>query len=112
MMLGNIVFIAVIGVVIYMMMKGGGGCCGSHDQHGRHKGHDDQGGSGDTNDTGHAHRQLESDLSGKGSNIDPVCGIQVTNTTIECSHLDRTYSFCSEQCKKIFNLNPNKHARA
>lgn len=108
MMLGNIVFIAVIGIVIYMMMKGSGG----HDQHGGNKGHDDQDASGDTKNTGHAHRQIESDLSGKESNIDPVCGMQVTNNTIESSHLGRTYPFCSEQCKKLFNLNPNKHASA
>ena len=45
MMLGNIVFIAVIGFFVYMMLKGGGGCCGSHDHDGGHKGHNDHGDS-------------------------------------------------------------------
>lgn len=39
MMYGTLVFLAVIGIVVYMMMKGGGGCCGGHDQHKKHDEH-------------------------------------------------------------------------
>ena len=112
MMLGNILFLVVIGVVIYMMMKGGGGCCGGHDHHRGHKEHEGHGDTGDTNDTGHAHHHLEAELSEDGPETDPVCGMKVTDNRIEGSHLGRTFHFCSEQCKKVFNLNPHKYAGA
>lgn len=57
MMYGTLIFLAVIGIVVYMMMKGGGGCCGWHDHH---KDHDGQEG----------HRALDDD---KGSSHNSCC---------------------------------------
>ena len=111
MTLGNIIFLVVIGVVIYMMMKGGGGCCGGHD-HGGKSEHGGQGDSGNKNDNGHAHHHIEVDSSKDGTETDPVCGMIVKDNKIETSHLGRTFHFCSDQCKKLFDLNPNKYAGA
>lgn len=112
MMWGNILFLVLIGVVIYMMMKGGG-CCGGHDHgsHGGHKGH----GNGDTGNEELPHKHnsgTKIEMAGNISEKDPVCGMEVNDNGIETSYLGKTFHFCSEQCKKLFNLNPNKYAGA
>lgn len=106
MMLGNILFLVVIAVVIYMMMKSGGGCCGGHD----HSGHDNSGSNKDTDNT--HHHQMEGDSSRDRAETDPVSGMEVNDNRIESRHLGRSFHFCSEHCKKVFNLNPNKYAGA
>ncbi|GAB4336672.1 MAG: hypothetical protein Kow0089_07240 [Desulfobulbaceae bacterium] len=115
MMLGNILFFLLLGVVIYMMMKGGGGCCGGHD-HGTHGGgHGSHGGDGDaggTADTGHHHHRGTRETGGDGTGTDPVCGMQVDNESIVSRHRGRAYRFCSEQCRKTFELNPGKYVDA
>ena len=108
MILSNILLIVVIGAVIYMMMKGGG-CCG-HDHNGRQEEHQDHGPSGKTNNTGHTHHQMNKATFADRDETDPVCGMEIQDHRIESSHLGRTFHFCSEQCRKIFNLNPNKFA--
>lgn len=104
MMLGNILFLLVVGVVIYMMMKKGGGCCGGHD----HTGDDNATPNKNTDHTDH----LNIETSENRPEKDPVCGMIVNDTAIESRHLGRTFHFCSEQCRKLFDLNPNKHAGA
>jgi len=110
MTLGNILFLVFIGVVIYMMMKSGGGCCGSHD-HGGKGGRDGH----DQADRGNPADEHQKGMEFERTNIiekDPVCGMKVNDIGIESSHRGRTFHFCSEQCKKLFTLNPNKYAGA
>jgi YHS domain-containing protein len=111
MMLGNILFFVVIGVVIYMMMKGGGGCCGGHD-HGGKEGHGENGSSGSNKDSDHGHHHAEFEAANITTEKDPVCGMDIKNHSIAGKHLGRTFHFCSEQCRKVFDLNPQKYFRA
>lgn len=111
MMFGNILFLVLIGVVVYMMMKGGG-CCGGHDLHRGHKENGDHEKSGNQNNASHAHHHMETDSYKDMQETDPVCGMEVNDDKIESSYLGKTFHFCSEQCKKVFNLNPNKYAGA
>jgi YHS domain-containing protein len=103
MMSGNILFFLVLGVVIYLMMKKGGGCCGGHDQNG-------QGISGGKPTHAHEHNPGKPDASGNTIEKDPVCGMEVHDHSIVSSHLGKTFHFCSQQCRKLFDLNPHKHA--
>lgn len=104
MMSGNILFFLVLGVVIYLMMKKGGGCCGGgHDQSG-------QGISGGKPTQAHEHRPGKPEASGNTIEKDPVCGMEVHDHSIVSSHLGKTFHFCSQQCRKLFDLNPHKHA--
>lgn len=112
MTLTTLLMILVFGVFFYLMMKKGGGCCGGHD-HGNKKedgGHGDS--SGSNNDTDHAHHHMEIEKTENETDKDPVCGMEVKGDSIVSNHLGRTFHFCSEQCRKIFDLNPNKHAGA
>ena len=97
MTLVNIFWIIVFGLIVYMMMKKGGGCCGGHgeredkslpptDNHARKVSHDDA--------------------------KDLVCGMDVTGDSAVSEFHGRTFHFCSEKCRKLFDLNPNKYAGA
>ena len=97
--------IVVFGVFFYLMMKKGGGCCGGHD----HSGHDS---SGCNKGTDHAHHNMEIEKPENKTDKDPVCGMEVKDDSIVSSHLGRTFHFCSEQCKKAFDLDPNRYAGA
>jgi len=112
MMLGNILLFAVI-VVVVLIMRKGGGCCGGHN-HGVNSNHcDHESPPGNHDDTGHAHhqRQIETSIDNE-DDTDPVCGMNVREQKIASSHHGRTFHFCSEQCRKIFDLNPNKFSGA
>lgn len=89
MMLGNILFLLFFGAVFYMVMKSGGDNTGKNNKPDIH-------GSSD---------------GATAIDKDPVCGMEVKKHLIASSHFGRDFHFCSEQCRKIFNLNPNKHAR-
>ena len=107
MTLTTLLMIGVFGVFFYLMMKSGGGCCGGH-EHGNKKddgGHDN---SGSNKDPDHAHHHMEIENTEK----DPVCGMEVKGGSIVSNHLGRTFHFCSEQCRKVFDLNPNKYTGA
>ncbi len=43
---------------------------------------------------------------------DPVCGMQVDDTTakFQTNYQGRTYVFCSEECKRKFDQNPQQYA--
>jgi Cu+-exporting ATPase len=44
---------------------------------------------------------------------DPVCGMNVdeNNPQYKSQHNGQQYTFCSEQCKKKFDQNPEQYAR-
>jgi len=109
MTLTTILLILVFGVFFYLMMKRGGGCCSGHD-HGGKEGHSGYGNSGFNKDSDHGHHHTEIETSGEGSEKDPVCGMDIKDHSIISKHLGRTFHFCSEQCRKVFDLNPNKYA--
>jgi len=46
--------------------------------------------------------------------IEPVCGMQVgeNETTFNSTYNDRTFRFCSDRCRKLFDMNPNKYVGA
>ena len=111
MTLTTLLMIVVFGVFFYLMMKSGGGCCGGHDHggEGKHGDHDSHGGK-DGED--HTHHHLDIETSENGTGKDQVCGMEIKDDSIVSSHLGRTFHFCSEQCKKLFDLDPNKYAGA
>lgn len=111
MTLTTLLMIAVFGVFFYLMMKKGGGCCGGYD-HGSQGKHDDHYSHGGKEDADNAHHHLGIGISEKETDKDPVCGMEVKDDSIVSRHLERTFHFCSEQCKKVFDLNPNKYAGA
>ena len=45
---------------------------------------------------------------------DPVCGMKVDEkkSQYQAQYGGQTYSFCSEQCKKEFDQNPEHYARS
>ena len=106
MTLVNIFLILAFGFIVYTMMKKGGGCCGGH-SHGGHNNHSSHGGENDKSlpSTDH-HAQMTTHEK------DPVCGMDVTSTSSGCEFHGHTYRFCSDRCKKLFELNPNKYAGA
>ena len=105
MTLTTLLMILVFGVFFYLMMKKGGGCCGSHD-------HGDHDSSGSNKDTDHTHHHMEIENTENETAKDPVCGMEVKGDSIVSNHLGKTFHFCSEQCRKVFDLNPNKYAGA
>lgn len=108
MILTTLLTLLIFGIFFYLMMQKGG-CCGSHGHHGGHEGHAD---SGDHTNTGHTPHHMETVSSSEGTETDPVCGMKVNDDKIESTHQSKTFHFCSEQCKKLFNLNPNKYTGA
>ncbi len=106
MTLMNIFWIIVFGLIVYMMMKKGGGCCGGHGGHNDHSGH---GGQDEKTlpPTDHQARKMSHD-----NTKDPVCGMDVTGDSAVSEFHGKTFHFCSEKCRKLFYLNPNKYAGA
>ncbi|HWR34504.1 MAG TPA: YHS domain-containing protein [Clostridia bacterium] len=45
--------------------------------------------------------------------IDPVCGMRVEeeNSTITSDYNNRTFHFCSEECKEVFETSPEQYAQ-
>ena len=110
--LGSFLWIAAIGALFYYMMSKGGGCCGGgghkHEDNSQedHKEHE-----GDNVHASH-HEQLENKRSSEINQFrDPVCGMEVKthSTSLISDHFGRTFHFCSEQCRKLFDINPNKY---
>ena len=106
MMVGNLFWIILFGLIIYMVMKKGGGCCGGHD-HGDQNDHQGHGGQHGRSlpPSDHHSRKIVHD-----NEKDPVCGMAVTGTSAGSEYRGRTYRFCSDQCRKLFELNPGKYA--
>lgn len=102
MTIGTLIWIVIIGGVLYLMMKKGGGCCGGHD-HGDHgqDAHADHT-LGETEHHHEEHDELTADEK------DPVCGMTVDNKSLVASHKGKDYYFCSESCKTTFDSEPEK----
>ena len=103
--------IVVFGVFFYLMMKKGGCCCGGH-EHGNKKEDGGHGNSGSNKAPDHTNHHMEIENIKNETDKDPVCGMEVNGDSIVSDHLGRTFHFCSEQCRKVFDLNPNKYAGA
>ena len=109
--IGSLLWIAAIGGLFYYMMSKGGGCCGgghNHDAHSQdeHKKHESN------NDHAAHHEQGEDNGPSELIELrDPVCGMEVkkSSTSLVSDHFGRTFHFCSEQCRKLFDINPNKY---
>ncbi len=101
----NIIWIIFLAALVYLAMSKGStgkGCCGGEDQN---SGEQDSQLGKEKNHQGHRHLTESTDNS-----KDPVCGMMVRGETLLISeHFGKTYQFCSDQCKKIFELNPNKY---
>lgn len=112
---GSILWILAIGALVYLMMKKGEGCCGGHSGH---EGHSGQHGSGPTEHGGQSHHEAhrmqrgdEQDPQRANVQKDPVCGMEVETTAsaLTSEYLGRTFRFCSERCRKLFDLHPNNY---
>jgi YHS domain-containing protein len=108
--LGSLLWIAAIGALFYYMMSKGGGCCGGHN-HGDHS-QDEHKEHNNNNKHAAHHELLEGEQSPEVIELrDPVCGMKMkkNSTTLVSDHFGRTFHFCSEQCRKLFDINPNKY---
>ena len=109
--IGSILWIAVIGGLFYYMMSKGGGCCGGGHDHGDH-GQDDHEEPDSSNENSAHPEQIEDKHSSEFVELrDPVCGMEVnkSSTSLISEHLGHTFHFCSDQCRKLFDINPNKY---
>ena len=109
---GSFLWIAAIGGLFYYMMSKAGGCCGGggHD----HGDHNQDGHKEHDSNSKHAahHEQIEEKQSPKFVDLrDPVCGMEVNknSSSLVSDHFGRTFHFCSERCRKLFDINPNKY---
>jgi len=48
------------------------------------------------------------------NSVDPVCGMELTPGQIEAqsSYQGRRYDFCSEDCRRLFEANPEQYVHA
>ena len=109
--LGSILWIAALGALFYYMMSKGGGCCGGGHNHEDHS-QEDHKEHGNKDDHASHREQLENKQHSEINEFrDPVCGMEVqkSSTSLISDHFGRTFHFCSEQCRKLFNINPNKY---
>ena len=109
MTISSILWFLAIGVVFYFVLKNGG-CCGGHSDQG-HGGHNH--GAGHAGGTGGSH---SSDFRGPMElqmTKDPVCGMAVAegDTSLTSEYMHRTFHFCSERCRKLFDLHPNNYVK-
>ena len=108
--IGSFLWIIAIGALFYYMMSKGGGCCGGHNHEDHNK---DEHKEQDTNNEQAAHhQQIENKQPSEFIELrDPVCGMEVnkSSSSLVSDHFGRTFHFCSEQCRKLFDINPNKY---
>jgi YHS domain-containing protein len=109
--LGSILWIAALGGLFYYMMSKGGGCCGGGHNHEDHS-QDDHKEHEINNDHASHNEQIGNKQPAKINEFqDPVCGMEVqkSSTSLISDHFGRKFHFCSEQCRKLFDINPNKY---
>lgn len=100
----DILWFLLLGALVIFMMRKGGGCCGG--------GHDDK--TKPSTSGGHAcggsGMDAEPPQETAAGRKDPVCGMEVgQDAQGGTSIVDGvTYHFCSEHCKKKFDLEPEK----
>jgi len=99
---GSLIWIVIIGGIIYLVMrKDGGGCCGGGHDHGGNGGHDHMC-MGHNNGMHHQEGHQDQATDGK----DPVCGMSVKDNSITSVYQGHSYSFCSAHCREKFDANP------
>jgi YHS domain-containing protein len=111
MLTGNILMLLALGIFFYFLFKHSGDCCGGHNHGGL--GQDD---ADPREHDDHNHQGMDGPgragtfTASSGSLRDPVCGMEIGASLAYPSseHRGRTFHFCSDQCRKIFDLNPNK----
>jgi YHS domain-containing protein len=109
--LGSFLWIAALGALFYYMMSKGGGCCGGGHNH-KDPNQEDHQEHDTNNDHAAHHEQIENKQPAEIIELrDPVCGMEVkkSSTSLVSDHFGRTFHFCSEQCRKLFDINPNKY---
>jgi len=100
---GSLIWIVIIGGIIYLMMrKGGCGCCGGGHDHGGNGGHDHMS-MGHNNGMHHQEGGHQAQATG---GKDPVCGMSVKDNSITSVYQGHSYSFCSDHCRGKFDANP------
>ena len=117
-MSGEILWLLALGVFFFFMMRGGG-CCGGHNHSDHGHGHGDHSGGGSDND-GLAPRKADSPgriehiTAASQNSCDPVGGMTVggEGESPQSAHCGETFSFCSERCRKLFDLNPGKYVQS
>ena len=101
--MSTILWIVIIGGVLFWMMKRGG--CGMG--HGGHGGHGSDGGQ-----EGHSGHGAGSGPGGSQMLKDPVCGMFVDPQAANNSrHMGQTFYFCSPACKGKFDKEPMKYMK-
>ena len=84
--MGGLVWLLILGLAFYLMMRFG---CGAHMVHGH----------------GHSHHDSETP-------IDPVCGKPVSKEHgYSKAHLGKRYWFCSRDCLDRFDSEPERYSR-
>lgn len=98
MITGNVFLALAIGVFIYFLLEKGDA---DHDSQESDAGHFDE------------HRQGETNQTRADVLQDPVCGkgVHWKSAALTSEYLGRTFHFCSEQCRKIFDLHPTRYVR-
>jgi Cu+-exporting ATPase len=91
MTLANLFWIAVVGLIVYLMMKKSGGCCGGHDSAAEEHRHD------------HGQKMMS------GAEKDPVCGMDVGDGAVSREFQGKTYRFCSDSCLASFAKDSGKY---
>jgi len=108
--LADVLWIAALGGLFYYMMSKGGGCCGGHDH--KDQGKEEHKGNTPANDpAAHQHSLADKGATESPAAQDPVCGMKVNkiSSAPTSNHFGRTFHFCSEQCRKLFEINPGKY---
>lgn len=105
----NWLYIVIWGAMAYMMFKSGG-CCGGHSQGTHSYGENSHGGGccgghqhGNHNSENYRYMEQEKYNNRLDAVKDPICGMSVKpDTAIREKIGDKTYYFCSEQCRVKF----------
>jgi YHS domain-containing protein len=118
MFIGDVLWMLAIGAFIYYLMKNSRGCCGGHEHggHGEHENHEGVEPGGEGHHAGHheMQRQEKTNQTRAAALQDPVCGmaVQSKSASLTSEHLGRTFHFCSEQCRKLFDLHPTRYVKS
>lgn len=101
----GILWLLVIAVVFYFMMRFG---CGAHMVHGGHGGH----GGGSQGGMDHRGHGGSVGTISKDANLkDPVCGMQFpASTGYSRMYQGQEYRFCSRKCLDQFEADPARYA--
>lgn len=102
--MSGILWLLVIAVFFYFMMRFG---CGAHMVHGGHGGH----GGGSEGGMDHSGHGGSVESSSKDANLkDPVCGMLFpASTGYSRMYLGKEHRFCSRKCLDQFDAEPARY---